>query len=152
MKKILTLAVVMVFLAIAVGVAQYGDSPVSDNLQATDTQRAVFQVDNMTCSACFTKINEGLSSLGGFAGMGGNMLRKQVAVDFLAPLTPEDIQKTIAGLGFPATLNGVESLEENQTFAYMSAQKQGGGFGGGCCNRGGCRLSSADASEKTKGI
>ncbi len=100
--------------------------------------------------------------------MGANMLRKLVAVDFKAPLTPEKIGAAITGLGYPATLDSVESLNENQTFAYMQSQRKGSGYGsGGCCGGGpapaaptacpggsqsGCGLPSTAPSNTSKDI
>ena len=100
---------------------------------SADIQRAVFQVNNLTCGACFSNINAGLNPLDGFAGMGANLLRKMVAVDFKAPLTPEKIGETITGLGYPAALDSVESLDEKQTFAYMQSKRTGYGKKGACC-------------------
>jgi len=96
-------------------------------------RRAVFQVENLTCGACFSKINQALGPIEGFSGMGSNLFRKMVAIDFKAPLTPGIIRETITSLGYPATLAGaVEPLEEKETFAYMQARKSGFS-GGGCC-------------------
>jgi copper chaperone CopZ len=98
-----------------------------------EVQRAVFKVDNLTCGACLSKINSALEPVDGFYGMGANLLRKRVAVDFTAPLAPENIGEIITNLGYPATLDSVDALTEKQTFAYMRSQRRGGGYGGSCC-------------------
>ena len=123
-------------LAAALGVAQ----ETASTTESSTTQRAVFKVENLTCGACFSKINETLSPIDGFSGMGANLFRGLVAVDFVAPLTPEAIGETISGIGYPATLDGVEPLTEKETFAYMQSKRRGFGSGGGCCggSRGGC--------------
>lgn len=132
-KCVFFLAGLCLFLAAAVSVA--GDT--AEETASASTQRAVFQVENLTCGACFSKINLGLGNLEGFSGMGANMLRNLVAVDFKGPLTPEEIETAITGLGYPATLTSVEALDEKQTFAYMQSLRRGGGYGrGGCCGGG----------------
>ena len=97
-------------------------------------QRAVFNVENLSCGACFSKIQAALAPAKGYSGMGANLFRKLVAVDFADPLTPEAIGKTITDLGYPATLDSVAPVEENQTFAYLESLRQG--KGGGCCGGG----------------
>lgn len=101
--------------------------------QGNVAHRAIFKVENLTCGACFTKINQGLSSVEGFAGMGTNLFRRLVAVDFNAPLTPEKIKDVISGLGYPAVLDTVEPVTEKESFAYLNRLRQGPGAGGGCC-------------------
>jgi copper chaperone CopZ len=166
MKKMFFLAGIFLFLAAAVVTAQ--STGEASNASSDVTQRAVFQVENLTCGACFSKINSALGPLEGFSGMGANMLRNLVAVDFMAPLTPEEIGAAITGLGYPATLDSVEPLSEKQTFAYMKSQRKGAGYGsGGCCGgrsapaapascpgggQGGCGLPSAAPSNTAKDI
>ena len=65
-------------------------------------KRAVLRVENLTCGGCFYTINEGLAPLDGYSGMGSNLWRKLVAVDFVEPLTPEKIARTITDSGYPA--------------------------------------------------
>lgn len=113
-------------------------------------QRAVFAVENLTCGACLNKINAALGPVEGFSGMGANLFRKMVAVDFIAPLAPEKIGTVITELGYPATLDSVESLTEKETFAYMRSQRRGGGYGGGgCC--GGSPTAAVSAESQCPG-
>lgn len=128
------LAGALLFLAAAVVTAQ--NSPVGSESADKTTQRAIYNVENMTCGACLTKINAVLGPLEGFSGMGGNLLRNKVAVDFVAPMTPEKIGSTITNLGYPATLDTVDAIGEKETFASMQSQRKTGGYGGGCCGGG----------------
>ncbi len=139
MKKmsVLFLSGFLLFLAAAVVTAQNTGETTDSNTPPDVTQRAVFQVENLTCGACFSKINSALGPLKGFSGMGANLLRKLVAVDFKAPLTPEEIGAAITGLGYPATLDSVDPLSEKETFAYTQSQRKGAGSGGGGCCGGG---------------
>ncbi len=162
MKKLQAsiLAGALLFLAAAVVTAQA--PPTKAESADKTTQRAVFKVENMTCGACLSKINAELGPLEGFSGMGANLLRNMVAVDFVTPLTPEKIGAAITNLGYPATLDEVEAIEEKETFAYMQSQRKGSGYGsGGCCGGGsaagqagaGCTLpQTAPSAQKTKDI
>ncbi len=169
MKKmsVLFLSGFFLFFAAAVVTAQSTGEATDANTPSDVTQRAVFQVENLTCGACFSKINSALVPLDGFSGMGANLLRNLVAVDFKAPLTPEKIGAAITVLGYPATLDSVDPLSEKETFAYMRSQRKGAGFGsGGCCGGGsapavssscpggqsGCTLPSATPSNPAKDI
>ncbi len=148
MKKmsVLFLSGFFLFLAAAVVTAQNTGEASEATTPSDVTQRAVFQVENLTCGACFSKINSALGPLEGFSGMGANLLRNLVAVDFKAPLTPEDIGAAITDLGYPATLDSVDSLSEKETFAYIQSQRKGAGYGGGGCCGGGSAPASAPAS------
>ncbi|MDD9304012.1 MAG: heavy-metal-associated domain-containing protein [Desulfobacter sp.] len=104
--------------------------------QNPPTQRAVFKVENLTCGACFSKINQALGPLDGFSGMGANLLRNRVAVDFAAPLTPEKIGSAITRLGYPAALDTVDMIGEKETFAHMQSRRKATGYDNGCCGGG----------------
>jgi len=100
------------------------------------TQRAVFKVENLTCGACFSNIRAGLTPLEGFSGMGANLFRKLVAVDFAGPLSADEIGKAITAKGYPATLESVDPIMEKESFAYLNTRQKGPGSGGGCCSGG----------------
>jgi len=93
-------------------------------------QRAVFKVENIRCSRCFSAVSDRLSKLEGFSGMGVNLLTKKVAVDVTLPLTPEAVQKTIQELGYPVLLVSVDPVKEKESFAYLHTRP---GQGAGCC-------------------
>lgn len=161
MKKLYMILAGTVFLGLAAALVMAQNPAVAP--ANGPVKRAVFQVENLTCGACLSKINSALGPVEGFSGMGANLLRGMVAVDFVIPLTPEAIGKTITDLGYPATLDGVEELTEKETFAYMRTLKKGGGFGGGCCGSrqaatpsqcpgGGCGLGASAPADKGKDI
>ena len=120
MKKLqaLILAVALLFLAAAVVTAQ--NSPKAESAEKT-TQRAVFKVGNLTCGACLSKINAELGPMEGFTGMGANLLRNMVAVDFVEPLTQEKIGAAITNLGYPATLDTVDAIGEKEIFCNCNS-------------------------------
>ena len=98
--------------------------------------RAVFKVENLTCGACFSKINAGLSSLKGFSGIGANLFRNLVAVDFVGHLSVDEIGAAITQKGYPATLESVDPIMGKEAFAYLNTRRKGPGSGGGCCSSG----------------
>lgn len=117
---------------------------VTGTVMAGDTKdesirRAIFKVENMTCGACFSNINAGLSPLKGFSGMGVNLFRKLVAVDFVGTLSADEIGAAITKKGYPATLASVDPIMEKESFAYLNSRQRGGGAGGlpgggSCCS------------------
>ena len=113
-------------------------------------QRAVFKVDNVSCGVCFTHINVGLSPLEGFSGMGANLFRKRIAIDFIAPLSPEKIQDAISKAGYGSVLESVDSILEKESFAYLNARSRGVGSGGSCCS-GGSPMVSQEQSQLPRG-
>ncbi len=101
-------------------------------------QRAVFKVEDLSCGACFSNINAGLSPLKGFSGMGVNLFRKRVAVDFVGPLSADEIGAAITKKGYPATLASVDPIMKKESFAYLNSRQRGAGSGipggGSCCS------------------
>ena len=155
-KLILLMAGMLIFAGAGLGTAE------NPPRESNTTQRGIFKVENLTCGACFSRINQELNGMDGFAGMGANLLRKLVAVDFNAPLTAEKIGTAISSLGYPATLESTEYPGEKETFAYMQSQRRGYG-GGGCCGGApqpgtcagggsGCAQAGASGSNPSKDI
>ena len=130
-RKIVAVMTGLALVLIAAMAGAQGD----ENLKSQTVQRAAFQVKNLSCGGCLAKINSSLIPEEGFSGMGANLLRGMVAVDFTTPLTPDKIQAVISGLGYPASLESVDSITEKQTFAYLRSLRQGRGAGGNCCGR-----------------
>ena len=130
MKKLSLLILAGAFLFGAMAIATAEDA------KEVSTQRAVFKVENMTCGACYSNINAGLSPLEGFSGMGVNLFRKLVAVDFIGSLSAEEIGAAITKSGYPATLESVDPIMKKESFAYLNTRKRGPGGGGSCCSGG----------------
>lgn len=166
MKKLTnfkTFALVLVILLIA-GVV------VAETKKKEQIKRAVLKIDSLSCGGCFTTISTGLSPLKGYSGMGANLWRKLVAVDFVPPLTPELITKTVTDSGYPATLEYVDDIRGKESFAYLESKRRPFAGAGGCCGggypgqpkqapqnnispgAGGSCCPVPAASQKTKGI
>ncbi len=120
-------------LFLALGTAIAGDTIIKKAIQDGSIHRAVFKVENLTCGACFSNINAGLAPLEGFSGMGANLLRNLVAVDFVGPLSANEIGAAITQKGYPATLESVDPIMKKESFAYLNTRQKGPGFGGGSC-------------------
>lgn len=102
-------------------------------------KRAVIKIDSLSCGGCFSTISTGLSPLEGYSGMGTNLFRKLIAVDFESPLTAEKITQKLTEVGYPGKLEAVDAISKKETFAYMESKRTGfaSGKGGGCCSGGG---------------
>jgi len=126
------LAVAGVFILFA------ADRVTADKAEPGTVQRAVVKIDSLSCGGCFNPISQGLSPLEGYSGMGMNLFRKRIAVDFTEPLTAEEIMRTLSQVGYSGVLETVEPIPENASFAYLDQKRAGAGPGrGGCCRNGG---------------
>lgn len=127
--KYLILGAVGVFILFA------ADRVTAERTEAGVIQRAVIKIDTLSCGGCFNAISQGFSSLKGYSGMGMNLFRKRIAVDFTEPLTAEEITRTLSQVGYPGTVETVESVPEKESFAYLDQKRAGAGPGrGGCCS------------------
>ncbi len=106
--------------------------------QTQDLNRAVIKIDTLSCGGCFSTINAGLETLDGYSGLGANLFRKLIAVDFTAPLTKELIAKKLEEVGYPGEIKYVDAIVEKESFAYLESKRTGfsGAGGGGCCSSG----------------
>ena len=129
-KRVL-IGLIGLFLVLAAG------SVAAEDTQSPNLSRAVLKIESMSCGGCLSTIGSGLSPLEGYLGMGANLSRKLVAVDFAAPLTAEKITQTSSETGYPATLETVEAITEKESFAFTDPTRRGTkGGGGGCCSGG----------------
>jgi len=112
-------------------------------------KRAVLKVDNLSCGGCFTTINQSLTPMEGFSGFGANLLRKLIAVDFVPPLTPEAIAKTITESGYRAKLESTSDITEKESFAYIQQKRNlytgSNGQGKGSC----CSVNSVNSVSRS---
>ncbi|MFH2057437.1 MAG: heavy-metal-associated domain-containing protein [Pseudomonadota bacterium] len=115
--------------------------------QRKPINRAVIKVDSLSCGGCFSTISAGLVTLEGYSGMGVNLFRKLIAVDFIAPLTKEDISKKLSEVGYPGQVKYVDAISEKESFAYLDSREAGlrSSSGGGCCS-----VSEAPANNTSK--
>jgi copper chaperone CopZ len=124
----LILGVVGVFILFA------ADRVTAERTEAGDIRRAVIKIDTLSCGGCFNTISQSLSPLEGYSGMGMNLFRKRIAVDFTEPLTAEEITRTLSQAGYPGTVETIEPVPEKESFAYSDPKRAGAGSGrGGCC-------------------
>lgn len=105
-----------------------------DGLSDKAINRAVIRVDSLSCGGCFPAINAGLASLEGYSGMGANLFRKLIAVDFTQPLTAEQISAKLSEVGYPGAVESVDQISTEESFAYLESKQSGfGSSGGRCC-------------------
>ena len=129
----------LIVLAIALSIVAVSGMVIAEKNDANVLQRAVLKVENLSCGGCFTTINQSLSPMEGFSGFGANLLRKLIAVDFIPPLTPEVIAKTITESGYPAKLESTSNITEKESFAYIQQKRNlytgsNGQGKGNCCS------------------
>ena len=148
LSVLIILAVLLAFIAVS-GIA------IAEKTDEIELKRTVLKVENLSCGGCFTTINQSLDSLEGFSGFGANLFRNLVAVDFVQPLTPETIAKTISGTGYPARLESTNDITEKESFAYIQKKKNlySGNYGqgqGSCCSTGSPSVNQAYTTSQDK--
>ena len=109
---------------------------IAEKPQTQELSRAVLKIDSLSCGGCFSTINAGLTPLEGYSGMGANLFRKLIAIDFIAPLTAEKISQTLIDSGYPGKLETVDSISKEESFAYLESKRTGFISGGGSCGGG----------------
>lgn len=141
MEKIMKKRDILLIAAAAVLILIAG-SVIAEEPTRPGLKRAVIKIDSLSCGGCFATINAGLLELEGYSGMGANLFRKLIAVDYSEPLTPEEISKKLTEVGYPGEVEAVEAISEKESFAYLESKRTrfsgagGCGFGGGGCAAG----------------
>ena len=98
-----------------------------------ELSRAILKIDSLSCGGCFSTINAGLTPLEGYSGMGANLFRKLIAIDFAAPLTAQKISQTLSDMGYPGELETVDAISQKESFTYLESKRTGFTSGGGSC-------------------
>ena len=114
----------LIVLTLALSIVAVSGIVMADKKDAKVLKRTVLKVDNLSCGGCFATINQSLTPMEGFSGFGANLLRKLIAVDFVPPLTPEVIAKTITESGYPAKLESTSNITEKESFVYIQQKAQ----------------------------
>ena len=105
--------------------------------QTRELSRAILKINGLSNGECFPTIHAGLANLEGYSGMGANLFRKLLAIDFEAPLTAQKISSKLIEVGYPGTLEAVDAISEKESFAYIESRRTGlASVGGGCCGGG----------------
>ncbi len=149
--KISTLIFIVVFIGLGVVSA-----PISaQNGETSQLHRVTLKVDNLSCGGCFATISGALTPLDGYSGMGTNLWRSLVGVDFTDPLTAKQISQVVTNLGYPSTIVDVEPIDARASFAKIQAYRGGCGASGqsGCGAAGGtCTRSGQGTTGGQRGI
>ena len=136
----------LIVFAIALSIVAVSGIVIADKKDANVLKRTVLKVDNLSCGGCFATISQSLTPMEGFSGFGANLLRKLIAVDFVPPLTPEVIAKTITESGYPAKLESTSNITEKESFVYIQQKRNlysgSDGQGKGSC----CSVNSVSSS------
>ena len=117
-----------------------------------DLSRAVLKIDSLSCGGCFSTINAGLTPLEGYSGMGANLFRKLIAIDFVAPLTAQKISQALADMGYPGKLEKVDTISQKESFTYLESKRTGFVSGGGSCCSGGRTPGKSTGNQALSGL
>ena len=111
------------------------------NSFAASLKQTTFEVSNLSCGSCLSRIDETLKSYTGYSKLGADLRQGIVVVEHESSLKEQTIAKAISDIGYPA-----KAVAEKKTSKAPSLF-QGQGTGYGCC--GGGRSSACSASAST---
>lgn len=140
-----------IIVALLMGVFILSGLVMAADTKNSSLKRVVLKVENLSCGGCFAIISEALTPLEGYSGMGTNLWRKLIGVDFGAPLTSDQIVKTISDLGYPATIQSVDPVSQEESFAQLEVLRGSGsgcGGGSGTCGAGAVKTGGLPQTEK----
>lgn len=121
-----------------------------EGIETQTINRAVIKIDTLSCGGCFSTISSGLVPMEGYSGMGANLFRKLIAVDFTDPLTADQISEKLSEVGYPGTVESVEQVSQKESFAYLESKRTGfGSSGGGCCSSGSAATVNSNAGDSS---
>ena len=124
----------IIFISAALVLMLMAGSVMAEKQGDGNLNRAVLKIDSLSCGGCFSAISAGMATLEGYSGMGANLCRKLIAIDFTAPLTPLKISQTLAEIGYPGKLQKVETISTEESFIYLESRRTGLPSGNGCCS------------------
>jgi len=111
------------------------------NSFAASLKQTTFEVSNLSCGSCLSRIDETLKSYTGYSKLGADLRQGIVVVEHESSLKEQTIAKAISDIGYPA-----KTVAEKKTSKAPSLF-QGQGAGYGCC--GGGKSSGCSASAST---
>jgi len=134
MEKIKKMFIVAIGLALILSAGLV----MAETRETKSLSRAVIKIDTLSCGGCFSSISAGLATLEGYSGMGANLFRKLIAIDFTAPLTADKVSLKLIEIGYPGNLEYVDTIPEKESFAFLESKRTGkaSGGGGSCCSSG----------------
>jgi P-type Cu+ transporter len=87
------------------------------------TEKAEFDITGMTCAACSTRIEKGLSKLDGVVKANVNLALEKATIEYNGTaLTPNDIIKKVEKLGYGARVK--EAVKETSDYRQKEIKKQ----------------------------
>ncbi|EDL63100.1 heavy metal translocating P-type ATPase [Bacillus sp. SG-1] len=93
------------------------------------TEKAEFDITGMTCAACATRIEKGLSKTDGVSSANVNLALEKATVEYNpALITPSDLIKKVDKLGYGARETAEKNPEETADHREKEIQKQQGKF------------------------
>lgn len=97
------------------------------NVQQPSTQSTAtvdFDITGMTCAACATRIEKGLSKMPGVAQASVNLAMETARIVYQpAEVTPDDMQAKVAKLGYEAALKREQAATSEQRAKEIQKQK-----------------------------
>ena len=112
------------------------------NSFATNLEQTTFEVSNLSCGACLSRIDDALKGHAGYSKLGADLQRGIVVVEHESTLNEAVIAQAITDIGYPARI----ATEKETSRAPGLFKDQGSASG--CCGGGG-RNSGCSASAST---
>ncbi|KAI3391617.1 hypothetical protein diail_7018 [Diaporthe ilicicola] len=87
----------------------------SDESSSPDSWRAVLAVGGMTCASCVNTIKDALEKKDWTSAVAVNLVSNSATIDFIGKEHADDIVESIEDLGYDATLDKVEPIQQEKT-------------------------------------
>jgi copper chaperone CopZ len=108
---------------------------------ADSLKQTTFEVSNLSCGSCLSRIDDTLKGYAGYSKLGADLRQGIVVVEHGLTLKEQTIAKAISDIGYPAKVVAEKEIKK----APDLFKGQGAGYG--CC--GGSRSSGCSASAST---
>jgi copper chaperone CopZ len=125
---------------IVIGLLVTGCILVGINSIAANLKQTTFEVSNLSCGSCLSRIDDTLKGYAGYSKLGADLRRGIVVVEHESVLKGQIIAKAITDIGYPAKV--VTEKEISKAPNLFGGQTAGYG----CCGGGVSRSCSASAS------
>ena len=91
------------------------DETFTSTHSGSDLMRASISIEGMTCSSCVNAVTEGLKSLPFVTAVSVNLVSNNASVDFSGADNLDKILEVIDGLGYDATKEDLQTVDQVQT-------------------------------------
>ena len=111
------------------------------NSFAESLRQTTFEVSNLSCGSCLSRIDDALKGYAGYSRLGADLRQGIIVVEHETALKEQAIAKAITDIGYPAKV--VDGKEISSTSDLFRDQRANYGCCGGGTGSSGCSASAS---------